>query len=164
MSQTLVAIDVGASRTRVRVGADPTDFHGRGDPLIREIRSGTELSRLLSEVREGLEVSGPVHLSAGLAAPPLGGGVREMTNWPRDRQITVDGLRALGFDQVTLLNDLEAAAHGLTAFLENEPSGSQLLPTSGSRVRPDGTSSHRRPGTPWLQDTTKTNCFSDWTC
>lgn len=128
MSYTLVAIDVGASRTRVRVGGDPTEFHGRGDPLIREIRSGTELTRLLSEVREDLAVSGPVHLSAGLAAPPLGEGVREMTNWPRDRQITVDGLKALGFDGVTLLNDLEAAAHGLTAFLENEPSASHLVP------------------------------------
>lgn len=128
MPHTLVAIDVGASRTRVRFGSDPSEFHGRGDPLIREIRSGTELTRLLSEVREELAGPGPVHLSAGLAAPPLGEGVRAMTNWPRDRRITEDGLRALGFDQVTLLNDLEAAAHGLNAFLGNDPSSSSLVP------------------------------------
>ncbi len=146
MSPTLVAIDVGASRTRVRVGAAPSEFHSRGGPLIREIGSGTELTRLLSEVREGLSNTGPVHLSAGLAAPPLGEGIREMTNWSTDRRITVEGLKAVGFDEVTLLNDLEAAAHGLTAYLENPQPTSTLVPFGNVEVPESGNRALVIPG------------------
>jgi glucokinase len=146
MVHTLVAIDVGASRTRVRVGSEPSEFFSGGDPLIRDIRSASALLALLSEVRSGIDVPGSIHLSAGLAGPPLGGGVRVMTNWPADQRVSADEIRALGFDSVTLMNDLEAAAYGLVAFLEQDPSPEQLVPFGGAALPSGGNRALVMPG------------------
>ena len=146
MASTLVAVDVGASRTRVCVGADPTSFPGRQDPLIRDIGSVRALEALLSDVRAGIDDEGEVHLSAGVAAPPVGGGLRVMTNWPEDRTISSDSLRGLGFDDVWLFNDLEASAHGLVAFLESDPPESQLISFGGAAVPAAGNRALVVPG------------------
>jgi glucokinase len=137
MSPTLVAIDVGASRTRVKVGTDPDGFLEAGEPLIRDIGSASALLELLAEVREGIGGDGPVHLCGGLAAPPLGDEVRIMTNWPHDPRIPFEALHALGYQQVTLLNDLEAAAYGLVGCLEGALGDGHVVPFGGAEV-PEG--------------------------
>lgn len=141
MSVTMVAIDVGASRTRVRMGTSPDDFDASSDPLIRDIGSATELLALLAEVRASLPAHGSVHLAGGIAAPPIGDDERVMTNWPEDGVISISAIKALGYDRVRLMNDLEAAAHGLAALLEEAPDSEHIVsfgggpvPTSGNRA------------------------------
>lgn len=141
MSVTMVAIDVGASRTRIRVGEDPGDFDAPTGPLIREIRSATALMDLLREVRADIPSHASVYLSGGIAAPPLGDDERVMTNWREDGRVSMSAIRALGYDRVQLMNDLEAAAHGLVAFLEREPRdgeiiafGEGMIPVAGNRA------------------------------
>lgn len=141
MSVTMVAIDVGASRTRIRVGEDPGDFDAPDGPLIREIGSATALMDLLREVRSGIAPHASVYLSGGIAAPPIGEDVRIMTNWPEDGRISISAIRELGYDRVQLMNDLEAAAHGLVAFLDRESRpgeivafGDAAIPESGNRA------------------------------
>jgi glucokinase len=138
---TLVAVDVGASRTRVCVGTDPQEFPGREQPLIRDIRSVSALRRLLADVRAGIDSGGPVRLCAGVAAPPADDDTRLMTNWSEDRVLRLSELEALGFDEVRVLNDLEASAHGLVAFLDSSPIPGELVsfsdvpvPASGNRA------------------------------
>lgn len=138
MSTTMVAVDVGASRTRVFVGTDPSDFSHTRDPLIRDIRSAGALKELLRQVRSEIAPAGPVLLSAGVAAPAVDAGVRHMTNWQGDRTIATDELRDIGFDDVLLLNDLEASAHGLIAFLDSDPDPSLLVSFGGAPVPAEG--------------------------
>lgn len=141
MSVVLVAIDVGASRTRIRTGASPEEFHAPDGPLIRDIGSATELMDLLAEVRAGLPSHVQVYLSGGIAAPPIGEDVRVMTNWREDGRVSMSAIKALGYDRVHLMNDLEAAAHGLVAFLDDQPTGDDIvsfggdpIPSSGNRA------------------------------
>jgi glucokinase len=136
--ETLVAVDVGASRTRVCVGSDPADFPGAERPLIRDIRSVTALRALLADVRAGIESGGPVRLCAGVAAPPTDDDARIMTNWSDDRVLRRSELAAIGFDEVRVLNDLEASAHGLIAFLDSSPESDQLVSFSGATVPASG--------------------------
>ena len=146
MGITLVAVDVGASRTRVHVGGDPTAFVRAGGALIREVRSASVLKELLAEVRDEVGGDGPVHLVAGVAGPSSGEGVREMTNWPSDRVVAAEALRALGYDRVLLLNDLEAAAHGLVALLRGDPGRDVLVPFGGAALPPSGNRALVMPG------------------
>ncbi len=146
MSATLVAIDVGASRTRVRFGRHPDAFERGGDPLIRDVRSAGELIYVLSQVRAQITGPGPVRLAAGLAAPPLGGGIREMTNWPTDRRISAQALGDIGFDEVILLNDLEVAAHGLVACLRPDSRVGELVPFGDAQVPAEGNRALVIPG------------------
>lgn len=146
MADTLVAIDVGASRTRVCVGQDPGRFPGQDDPLIRNIRSVTALEELLAEVRAGVDTSGRVRLVGGVAAPPSSGDTRVMTNWSEDRALSVPRLKELGYDDVVLLNDLEASAHGLIAFLESEPPDRLLRSFTGTPVPTEGNRALVIPG------------------
>jgi len=145
MSVTMVTIDVGASRTRVRVGASPDDFDA-SDPLVRDIGSATELLALLDEVRSELPARGSVHLLGGVAAPPLGSDERIMTNWPEDGRISIPEIRAIGFDRVHLMNDLEAAAHGLVAFLEDDGAPDEIVSFGGGSVPESGNRTLVIPG------------------
>ena len=145
MTQTLVAVDVGASRTRVCVGQDPRHFPGH-EPLIRSIKSVAALEELLAEVRGGIDGPGPVRLAAGVAAPPASAHTRIMTNWQEDRVLGVSRLKGLGFDEVVLLNDLEASAHGLIAFLGTEPPGELLRSFTGATVPREGNRALVIPG------------------
>lgn len=145
MSATLVVIDVGASRTRVRLGASPDAFDASGEPLVREVSSSTALLELLAEVRAGIE-GGPVHLWGGVAAPSTGSDVRRMTNWREDGRISVPAIQALGYDEVHLLNDLEAAGHGLVALLEGGPGGEEIVSFDGRGVPEAGNRALVIPG------------------
>lgn len=140
MSETLVAVDVGASRTRVCYGDDVAHFPGQ-DPLIRNIASVAALEAFLTEVREGIVNTGPVRLAAGVAGPEVASGTREMTNWTGDRLLSAERLSQLGFEDVVLMNDLEVSAHGLVAFLESSPSDEHIrsftdasVPECGNRA------------------------------
>lgn len=146
MSVVLVAIDVGASRTRIRTGSRPEDFHASPEPLIRDIGSATALLDLLREVREGLPRHVQVYLSGGIAAPPIGDDVRVMTNWPDDGMVSISAIRSLGYDRVHLMNDLEAAAYGLVAFLEDEPAPDQIVSFGGDPVPSEGNRAIVIPG------------------
>ena len=138
MSLTMVAIDVGASRTRVRLGRRPEAFYDGGDPIVRDIRSVTELMDLLREVRSGLPANERVHLSGGVAAPAIGTTERIMTNWLEDGRISIEAIRTLGFERVQLMNDLEAAAHGLVALLDDDIQDGQIVPFGDSELPDHG--------------------------
>ncbi len=146
MAGTMVAIDVGASRTRVRVGGREAGFGRHQDPLIREVRSVEALHALLAEVRAGIETPGPVYLSGGIAGPQAGEGVRVITNWSGSRTVSPVVLRELGFDAVLLMNDLEAAAHGLVALLEDGPDPGELVAFGTDGVPPAGNRTLVIPG------------------
>lgn len=138
MALTMVAIDVGASRTRVRLGRRPEAFHDGSEPIVRDIGSATELMELLEEIRSSLPDNERVHLSGGVAAPALGASERIMTNWPEDGRISTDAIRALGFERVQLMNDLEAAAHGLVALLDDEVQEGQIVSFGGGELPDTG--------------------------
>jgi len=146
MAVVLVAIDVGASRTRIRTGSSPEDFTAAPGPLIRDIGSATALMELLREVREGLPRHVQVYLSGGIAAPPLGDDVRMMTNWPHDGRVSISAIKELGYDRVHLMNDLEAAAYGLIEFLADDPDPSQIVSFSGHPVPAGGNRAIVIPG------------------
>jgi glucokinase len=146
MSVILVAIDVGASRTRVRTGSSPEEFGSSTEPLIRDIGSATDLMAFLAEVRAGLPTHVQVYLSGGIAAPPIGDDVRVMTNWPDDGRVSISAIKKLGYDRVHLMNDLEAAAHGLAAFLEDAPHGDDLVSFGGGPVPESGNRAIVIPG------------------
>lgn len=146
MDETLVAVDVGASRTRVCVGSDPLDFPGRDEPLIRNIRSVADLKAFLAEVREGLPAGRRVRLAAGIAAPNVSDDVRLMTNWVGDREVRLSELAAIGFDDVVVLNDLEASAYGLVAFLASDPPDDELVSFNGGTVPDSGNRALVIPG------------------
>lgn len=146
MSVVLVAIDVGASRTRIRTGSRPEDFYASPEPLMRDIGSATALLDLLREVRDGLPKHVQVYLSGGIAAPPIGEDVRVMTNWPEDGRVSMTAIRELGYDRVHLMNDLEAAAHGLVAFLEDDPAEDQIIHFGGDPIPTEGNRAIVIPG------------------
>ncbi|MEM7414345.1 MAG: glucokinase [Gemmatimonadota bacterium] len=140
MADTLVAVDVGASRTRVCFGQERDHFPGR-DPHIRNIKSVGALEDFLTEIRERISGPGRVRLAAGVAGPEIADNTREMTNWVGDATLSADRLAELGFEDVVLMNDLEVSAHGLIAFLDSSPPDTELrsftdatVPTSGNRA------------------------------
>ncbi|MGB1779557.1 MAG: glucokinase, partial [Longimicrobiales bacterium] len=136
MSDILVAMDVGASRTRICYGDMTGPFPGL-DPYIRNVGSVQALEEFLIEIRESLPETGRVRLVAGVAGPEVTSGTREMTNWAGKSLVSEDSLARIGFDDVALMNDLEASAHGLIAFLESDPPSETLIidrgPTSKDR-------------------------------
>ena len=138
MTETLVAVDVGASHTRVRVGSRGATGGDPSGDVVRSIRSADALFHLLGEVRRGVEGDGPVHLSAGVAGPMVDGGAREITNWSGPRRISPEALRSLGFHTILLMNDLEAAAHGLVALLASPRRETALLSLDGAPVPGEG--------------------------
>jgi|GEM_PF-5353650 len=146
MSVTMVAIDVGASRTRIRVGEDPSDFDAPDGPMIRDIGSATALMDLLREVRADIAPHASVYLSGGIAAPPLGGDERVMTNWREDGRISISAIRELGYDRVELMNDLEAAAHGLVALLQQESRSGEIVAFDGASIPETGNRALVIPG------------------
>ena len=146
MSVTMVAIDVGASRTRIRIGEDPGDFDEPAGLLIREIGSATALMDLLREVRADIPPHASVYLSGGIAAPPLGKDERVMTNWPDDGRVSISAIRELGYDRVELMNDLEAAAHGLSVFLERDPLPGEIVAFGGAAIPEAGNRALVIPG------------------
>lgn len=132
MRGTLVAVDVGASHTRVRVGGPGAAGVDVSADVVRSVRSVEALMALLQEVRLGIDGADPVHLSAGVAGPLVDGGAREITNWSGSRRISPGMLHALGFDRILLMNDLEAAAHGLVALLGSPRRDGALLSLDGA--------------------------------
>lgn len=141
MSGTMVAVDVGASHTRVRVGTREVPGGDTSVDMVQSIRSVDALLGLLGEVRQGIDGDGPVHLSAGVAGPLVEGGAREITNWFGPRRVSAETIRALGFDRILLMNDLEAAAYGLASLLDSPRRPGALdsldevsVPEGGNRV------------------------------
>lgn len=113
--------------------------------MVREIGSASALLDLLRNIRGSID-DGPVHLCGGLAAPPLGTEGRMMTNWPHDPYIPFSALLEMGYEQVTLLNDLEAAAHGLVGCLDGALGEGHVLPFGGAQVPESGNRALVIPG------------------
>ncbi|MGB1656734.1 MAG: glucokinase [Longimicrobiales bacterium] len=145
MSDILVAMDVGASRTRICYGDMTGPFPGL-DPYIRNVGSVQALEEFLIEIRESLPETGRVRLVAGVAGPEVTSGTREMTNWAGKSLVSEDSLARIGFDDVALMNDLEASAHGLIAFLESDPPSETLIAFNESSVPAEGNRALVLPG------------------
>ncbi len=145
MSDILVAMDVGASRTRICFGDVSDPFPGL-NPYIRNVGSVQALEEFLSEIRATLPDAKTVRLAAGVAGPEVSRGSRQMTNWAGNALLSERELGALGFDDVILMNDLEVSAHGLIAFLQGDSQSDTLISFSESNVPTEGNRALVLPG------------------
>jgi len=127
MTPSLICADVGATNTRLALydhaaeDASPRVFE-------RPVESVEALEALL--VASIGELPEPPVFVGGFAGPVRKEGLR-MTNWEGDARIETGRLRALGLREVHLLNDLEAAAHGLVDLLEGAPAPEVVVPVGG---------------------------------
>ncbi len=148
MPETLIAIDVGATNTRIAVGPADRPFEAELIKVRQPVDSAHALRLLLKDVLGELGRNGHATLVGGFAGAPSPDGVFTMTNWGGDRDVTREDLLALGFERVQMLNDLEAAGHGLIALLNHraEDSGS-IVPLSKRWIPPTGNRALVMPGT-----------------
>jgi glucokinase len=148
MSRFLVAMDVGATNTRIAIGEAGQPFGPELTRVRQPVGSARALREFLRDTTAHVIGSGRVTLVAGFAGVPEPGGLVTMTNWGGDRDVTHQDLLNSGFDQVRMLNDLEAAGHGLIALLgdQAEDTGA-IVPLSGRWVPDCGNRALVMPGT-----------------
>ncbi|MEE2669775.1 MAG: glucokinase [Gemmatimonadota bacterium] len=137
----LLVLDVGATYTRISISGSLDNFDASLPPLRRRLSTVEELISLVASV-VAEQPSIPRTLVAGFAGAvrPNGDAVR-MTNWEQDGSLVqAASFRALGFEEVHLINDAKAAAHGLIDLIGRDrtsvgqiPGGSRL-PEAGNRV------------------------------
>ncbi|KAJ9458876.1 hypothetical protein DIPPA_70118 [Diplonema papillatum] len=114
--QAFVAIDIGASNTRIAVkGVD-----GKGGHIKRKVNSKPALFALLNEANTAFKKAGIVVLAAGVAGPgprsPDGTRLGPFSNYTsEDQHLYRDELPSTlcPKGKTVLLNDLEAAAYGV---------------------------------------------------
>lgn len=138
MTPTSIAVDTGATHTRLAVGEAGTPFE-EAARSEREIDSTRELLEFIAGSMVGLGERGQIVLAGGFAGPSDGHEIR-MTNWGDDDPITVNAFADLGVARAVILNDLEAAAWGLVSLLDSSsPEGvvglaAHAVPEAGHRV------------------------------
>lgn len=138
MTTTLIAVDTGATHTRLAVGdaAAPYEDTVRSR---RRIDSSSDLRDFVASAVDALPHDGPILLAGGFAGPREGQELR-MTNWDADDRITADMFLEAGVTRARILNDLEAAASGLVHRSDSRirdglvPLTSWPLPDTGNRV------------------------------
>jgi glucokinase len=108
--------DIGGTKTRLAIfSVDGTRLHAEHEQTYAS-RDYAEFEELLGEFIQGSET--PVRAAFGIAGP-VQGRVAQTTNLPW--RIDADALQAkFGFQNCSLLNDLEATATGLPALGEGD--------------------------------------------
>ena len=115
MTTTLIAVDTGATNTRLAVGDAAGAFEAAARSE-RKINTASALLEFIADAVDALPEGNSILLAGGFAGPRDGREIN-MTNWGGGDRLTVNMFTELGIARCRILNDLEAAASGLLHLL-----------------------------------------------
>lgn len=120
----LLALDVGGTHSRAvaaRATASGLEPHpALAEPLTRQVGDLPALERFVRDVLARFPEGSPPGPAVLAFAGPVSGDTARITNWSEPREISRSTLTGWGLPEeaTSLINDVEAGAHGLVELLE----------------------------------------------
>ncbi|MFQ5659251.1 MAG: glucokinase [Gammaproteobacteria bacterium] len=120
MVKTVLIMDVGGTNTRARIIAVTADPSVNASPIADRHAEIGDIRTLSGFVRDLVAESGRqgwLEMAVLCCAGPVSGATVSMTNWPEPRELDLNHLIQAGLppERTLLINDMEAACHGLMA-------------------------------------------------
>jgi len=154
MIKKILTMDVGGTHTRARILESRDDF--RTSPSIIATRTSHVAGKqgFLEFTREFIAAAGAknaLNLAVLCFAGPIIGRTVSMTNWSPPAGLDLTEMTQIGLheDSIILLNDMEAAGYGLSAYKLGAIQADCVTLHTGSKTgnRPDGNAVLLMPGT-----------------